>query len=400
MRSDRDTAGDGRTWRLLYLHHLPLDSPGANVIQVLQMCHAFSSLGYEVTLAVPRPKRCSDIDLCTIACEKLGLAIEFNIRGFRRIGFWGRPATIGCYLGLKRFLRKFGSVDLCYVRNPLFLRLVTSRNIPVVFESHDSCLHPSIPWLNTWYLRMVLRAMRSASFLHLVAISEALAQRWREMGALDNKIRVLHDGVAEHAYVLEKGREEARKQLGLEVDCPLVVYTGSLGPDREIETILELAKRMPDVEFLVVGGSHHEVEVFRSLVNSGKLENVTFTGRVPHWEVADYTFAADILLALWGPDVPTIDVCSPLKVFEYMAAGRVIVGYGFPTIREVLTDGHTAFLVSPGDLDALRRSVIEGLAMGYPNNMATSARLLALSDYTWRKRAQRALEQVQEGQLC
>ena len=115
-------------------------------------------------------------------------------------------------------------------------------------------------------------------------------------------------------------------------------------------------------------------------------------GRIPHRNVRDYLYAADVILMLWGVSVPTIQICSPLKVFESMAAGRIIVGYGFPTIREVLTDGQDALLAVPGDYQDLERKLGLALEMPYPNSMAERARQLALEQYTWKQRAKMLMD--------
>ena len=48
--------------------------------------------------------------------------------------------------------------------------------------------------------------------------------------------------------------------------------------------------------------------------------------------------------------MPTIDYCSPLKLFEYMASGTPIIANNYVTIREVLEDEKDAFLIN-GDND-------------------------------------------------
>ena len=57
---------------------------------------------------------------------------------------------------------------------------------------------------------------------------------------------------------------------------------------------------------------------------------------------------------IWTDKTNTMNYCSPLKLFEYMAAGRIIVGHDFPTISEVLTNNETALLVPPDSFEALR----------------------------------------------
>jgi len=225
-----------------------------------------------------------------------------------------------------------------------------------------------------------------------VTISEALAQVWIEAGVPVGKIQVLHDGVAGEDYETVEERAFARNRLGLPEDGNLVVYAGSLYPDREVESVFKLARAYPNAHFLVIGGpKERRLELEREQM-SLNLDNVTFKGRVPHQNVREYLFAADVILMLWGVSVPTIKICSPLKVFESMAAGRVIVGHGFPTIREVLTDGQEALLATPGDYQDLERKLGLALGMSYPNSMAERARTLALEKYTWDRRARMLMD--------
>jgi glycosyltransferase involved in cell wall biosynthesis len=60
-----------------------------------------------------------------------------------------------------------------------------------------------------------------------------------------------------------------------------------------------------------------------------------------------------VLLALWSKKVPTINYCSPLKIFEYMASGRIMVAHGFPTIKEVIKHNKNGLLARPDDFNDL-----------------------------------------------
>ena len=121
------------------------------------------------------------------------------------------------------------------------------------------------------------------------------------------------------------------------------------------------------------------------------LSNIVFTGHVRHQDVKQYLFAADVLLMIWSRQVPTINYCSPLKMFEYMAAERIIVGHAFPTILEVLKDGEDAYLADPDSFDDLRKKMALALNEEYPNSMAKRARELAMKKYTWQARARAIL---------
>ncbi len=87
---------------------------------------------------------------------------------------------------------------------------------------------------------------------------------------------------------------------------------------------------------------------------------------------------------------------TPLKVFEYMAAGKPIVATDSPQVREVLADGRDSLLVAPGDVDALGRAMVrlihdadERLRLGF------NARRRALEHHSWEKYG-RSVEEVYE----
>jgi len=100
-----------------------------------------------------------------------------------------------------------------------------------------------------------------------------------------------------------------------------------------------------------------------------------------------------VLLMIWSRKVRTIHICSPLKMFEYMAAGRVIVGHDFPVIREVL-DEDTAYLADPDSPVDLHARLNAALDEPFPSARASRARKKVLKDYTWEQRARSILASV------
>jgi glycosyltransferase involved in cell wall biosynthesis len=101
---------------------------------------------------------------------------------------------------------------------------------------------------------------------------------------------------------------------------------------------------------------------------------------------------ADIGLAPYARDAP--DYFSPLKLFEYMAAGLAVVAGELPATRR-LVSGEQAVLVPRGDPEALAAAVA-GLAADAPRRerMGRAARALVAGAHTWRHRARRVMEHV------
>jgi glycosyltransferase involved in cell wall biosynthesis len=78
---------------------------------------------------------------------------------------------------------------------------------------------------------------------------------------------------------------------------------------------------------------------------------------------------------------------SPLKIFEYMSAGKPIVCSDLPVIREVLEDKKTAFLCDPHNIEEWRDALLILSDENIRNNMSTNARKEFREKYTWQIRS-------------
>ena len=90
------------------------------------------------------------------------------------------------------------------------------------------------------------------------------------------------------------------------------------------ELFLETARRLPQVEFVMIGGS--------SLPDDWcTLPNVRFVGRKPYDIIARYMAAVDVLIMPWNSS-DWIKACNPVKLKEYLAAGRPVVTTDFQAL--------------------------------------------------------------------
>jgi glycosyltransferase involved in cell wall biosynthesis len=87
---------------------------------------------------------------------------------------------------------------------------------------------------------------------------------------------------------------------------------------------------------------------------------LTFTGAVSHDEVPGYLAAADAAAATYHPD--TGSYFSPLKLFEYQAAGLPVVAAELGEIPHCVRPGETGLLYEPGDVGALSDALAELIA--------------------------------------
>jgi glycosyltransferase involved in cell wall biosynthesis len=159
-----------------------------------------------------------------------------------------------------------------------------------------------------------------------------------------------------------------------------------------VDTLIEALVTVPSMRAVIIGGQPGEGDGARlqALARArGVATRTEFTGWQRPADVAALLVQCDILVLPNVRSTISERYTSPLKLFEYLAAGRPIVASNLPALREVLTDGINAVLVEPGNAAALA-SALNGLA----NNPQLADRLArrAFADaslYSWDARAAR-----------
>jgi glycosyltransferase involved in cell wall biosynthesis len=167
----------------------------------------------------------------------------------------------------------------------------------------------------------------------------------------------------------------------------IAVFSGALRPWHGIETIADawrlLGHAAPRLRVVGDGPGRELMEEIGAEV----------TGAVPHESVPALLAGADIGLAPYSPEAPTY--FSPLKLFEYLAAGLAIVAADIPGIRDVVGEDGVA-LIPPGDAEMLAHAV-GALAQSERERSRLSRAALSLAqEHTWNRRAQRILAAAAE----
>lgn len=201
-------------------------------------------------------------------------------------------------------------------------------------------------------------------------------------GVAADKIGVIINGVDSALFTPDGPRPDVGPPGSV-----VVGFSGSLKGWHGIDVLanaFRIAAADTRLHLLVVGDGPLRTEVDKL---AGELPGrVTFTGAIPFEEVPPYIRAMDIAVAPYPPLERFY--FSPLKVLEYMAAGRPTIASAIGQNSQLVRDGETGLLVVPGDAPALA-GAIGRLAADAPlmGRMGEAARRDAVERHAWSDRA-------------
>ena len=266
-------------------------------------------------------------------------------------------------------------------------------DIPVVYEAHDlESWNPSRAkerWAQP-LLHLLDRAALTRSQA-VVSLTDDFRQLLARMGWRDPaEVTVIADAFDDR-QIAPGDRVAARQLLALPADAPLIVYSGMTFAYRKLDMLQQafasLQAQFPNARLALVGGRPAEIEQLRAQAAALGIANVvTYTGQIDQAQIVPYLHAADLLVI---PDTVTDITASPLKLFEYMAAGRAVILPDIPALREVLPPS-AGYYFRRGDATALAAALAAALAD--PARAERAERGLALvAPHTYTARAERIL---------
>ena len=300
-----------------------------------------------------------------------------------------RPAALRHFFcGLTVIFRKeFRQADLVYTRNLWVAWMAVLFGQRVVFD-HYRPWPDQIPPLQLWLYRL----MCNRRFLLNICHSDYTRQKYLDLGIPADKLRCVHNGFEPRRLQAPIPMETAKQRIGVSADQKTIVYTGRINHKKGLNLVIEAAKKLPGLLFILVGSyGEGPIETMARAV-----PNIRIVPWQPAEALGQYVFAADVLLIppSWKPLAEFGSTVLPLKLFFYLASGRPILAGETPDVREVLKHGENAFLCRPDCLDSL----VAGIN-ALTSDTALAARLAATAqadsrDFTWDARAHKIADIV------
>jgi len=237
------------------------------------------------------------------------------------------------------------------------IRQAQRARIPFVYYLIDE-LHRLVPQpVFRGPARVVEQSnVRRASLV--LSINQTLRAYSVDMGAQPEKAKVLPAGVDLERYRSNEGRAEIRNRHGLRPGDLVLFFMGWIYPFsglREIAQALAGGEGREDhFKLLVVGKGDcwNEVQQLSKAANAeNRIKLVDFK---PYSEMPSYLAAADICL-LPANNVPTMRNIVPIKVYEYLAAGKPVIATRLPGLVEEFGEGNGVVYVK-GPVEVLPKA--------------------------------------------
>lgn len=298
---------------------------------------------------------------------------------FNQSSRWFNPSTLMCKYYAPFFI--FPQTQMVHTRDWNFAKAAVKFKIPVVYERHyfqSSFFEPEI--VNDPYFKVAITQ------------SELTKQSLIDYGMPAEKAIAMHNGC--EAFFLTRQPEEAqvwRNELLKSGRQKLVIYSGALYPFKGVDLLIDVAALLPDVEFVVTGGTEEQVRQYQDQARLKQVENINFLGWIlPRDRLSSLFQAADILAHphLSGK---AASFTNPVKFFQYLASGTPIVATNIGPLKEFQLDSLAIAWCEPDRPMAFSECLQEVFQKyprqisGYPGNIALGR------EFSWENRMRKIL---------
>jgi glycosyltransferase involved in cell wall biosynthesis len=395
--------------QLVYIANARLPTEKAQGYQICKMCEAFAHNDVSVLLMHPKRYQVDPVLGKQSIFDYYGITPTFTVRPlpnwdvvrlspfipdkvfipffFVHAFLWGLYAAV---------VARREMADLYFTRDSSVAFWLLQMGLPTVYEAHDIAHRGQ---------RVLLQWIAQYPALRLVVTTNSFIKKWFiERGFPAERILVLPNGVDFTHFEDLPDKETCRQLLNLPLDRSIIGYVGrfqTLGTEKGIPELIEAVAQWPSHDgkeplLLCIGGPMDTVSVYLDLGRRLGIPAhwLRFVDRVPNWEVPYWIRACDVTTIPFPDTEHYAYFTSPLKLFEYMAAGVPIVATALPSLQDILRHGDNAWLVESNDAKALMegiRSVLHDATLS--NRIAQQARQ-DVNHFSWNARASAILHHL------
>lgn len=359
--------------KISYIAEINLDSKSAYKHQVLKMCDAFSELGLEVNLYVISKSKISFNQIRKNHLLKNSFKIKAIFKKNKNLNFLSR---------LIFFIKINKEIDnsLIYSRSvlcSLLFSLLDKNNFLEIHQENSGLTG----FLYSFFKKKILKK------INFIFISKNL----KKIFSLHNKKTLIaEDGVDIRDFNNYKNKNFREKKNS----C---VYTGSLHRGKGFEFIIQLAKKNKNLEFFVYGDVN---TTQKKLINQTKrIKNLKMMGHVEYSKIPNVLRNHPIILMPYDKKVfgnhrsaNLADYMSPLKMFDYLASGKVIISSKNENILKILKNNYNSLICNNLSLVEWSNKIMYSMSNSNLKKILNRNAFMTAKKFTWKGRANKILE--------
>ncbi len=300
---------------------------------------------------------------------------------------------------------KPGIVYVRWAPNVFFGRIRRVHpEIPIVIESNDILQMPlymrSIGFVEKQLYRMTDKAyLKSATLISAVSkeIRDFIIDR--HPGFDDRRIIANPNGVDTERF--RNVKSDVRDQYHIPQNAVLVGWAGNYRRWHHLDLLIRAFGRLEAANgcLIIIGtGPEDLARELNRLSRDFPSARIIFTGPVPFDQMPAYLSACDILVSSQTTAADGTFYQSPIKLFEYMAVGKSIVGAGIGQIPEVINNDVNGLLYEYDSEESLLQTLqrlIDDQELRL--RLGLQARKDAVELHSWDSRIAFLLESLQVG---
>jgi len=273
------------------------------------------------------------------------------------------------------------------------VRAARATGVPLVLEVNSPLVQEMAATRRIYFRGLAERVERSIfqGADRIAVVTQALGEILVGLGAPRERLFVTPNGIDPHRYARRAYPAVWRSRWGIPEGAVVLGFVGFYRPWHRLDRVVRCLPELPNAFCVSVGDGPARAETEALARDLGVEKRVLFPGRVTGEEIPGVVAAFDVAL------IPAINVyASPLKLFDYLAAGRATIAPDQPNLREVVQHGRTGWLFDPGSDASFHEGVLRLVRdLRLRQEIAEAGqRLIAEYPYTWDANVTRILAQV------
>ncbi len=317
---------------ICYISNSAAPSKNASSLQIAKLCEGLSKLGHKVTLIKPNTGK------------------KINYNNFYKIQKKYKITVIKYFskfpIGINYYLYSFASLlisgfhkqDIYITRNFLISIILSILGKKHLIEIHDDIL---IEGRIVQFLIRKFKFLNNKNLLKIIVTTHTLKKRYIDYCKVKKeKVYVLHNASSLKPNFKKYKKKPTHLNIG---------YFGSIYKSRGIEMIIKLSEVDKQNKYFIYGGTNFEIN---TLKRKFKNKNLVFKSYIPYSKIFNELKKIDLCILPYKSKITVAgnvgnisDYTSPLKVFDYMITGKLIVCSDLKVIREVLKNNKNSILI-------------------------------------------------------